>query len=170
MKPMWQPVPEFEGIYSVSNLGQVRRERAGHGARVGRHLKQDTRNGYPYVNLHNGSGKYRRFYVHGLVASAFLGPRPPGHEVNHKDGVKANPQADNLEYVTSSGNKRHAATTGLSPAGERRHNAKLTQAAANEIRALAERMSQSELATKFGVHRSTIVDVLNRRTWAGVTP
>ena len=45
--------------------------------------------------------------VHSLVAEAFLGPRPLGHEVNHKDGNKWNNDVSNREYVTHSHNRLH---------------------------------------------------------------
>lgn len=46
--------------------------------------------------------------VHQLVAAAFIGPKPKGKEVNHKDGNKKNNRADNLEYCTRSENILHS--------------------------------------------------------------
>lgn len=53
---------------------------------------------------------YKKFGcgVHSVVASAFLGRCPSGKEVNHKDGIKSNPNVTNLEYVTRSENLIHA--------------------------------------------------------------
>ena len=50
--------------------------------------------------------------VHSLVALAFIGPRPEGMEVNHKDCDKQNNALNNLEYVTHGENQRHAAQMG----------------------------------------------------------
>jgi hypothetical protein len=64
------------------------------------------------VNLYR-DGKPQHFYVHRLVAEAFIGPIPEGFEVNHKDGCKTNANADNLEIVTARQNIQHAIRLGL---------------------------------------------------------
>ena len=72
---------------------------------------QLSRRGYVGVKL----GKGPRYFVHRLVASAFL-PNPEGKpQVNHKDGNPRNNRADNLEWCTQSENQRHAYATGLQP-------------------------------------------------------
>jgi hypothetical protein len=94
----WLPVPGYEGLYQVSDDGQVLsapRPRARGGL-----LKQfDDGHGYPHVTLTRG-GRQKRFGVHQLVALAFIGPRPPGQEVRHLDGNSANPAVSNLAYGT----------------------------------------------------------------------
>lgn len=47
-------------------------------------------------------------YIHGLVAEAFLGPRPEGYQVDHKDGNRSNNHISNLEYVTAKENIKRA--------------------------------------------------------------
>ena len=62
-------------------------------------------------------GQY--FYVHRVVAAAFLGP-PPSEKawlVHHKDNNISNNDLSNLEYVTSSQNNRHALASGMRPSG-----------------------------------------------------
>ena len=51
-------------------------------------------------------------YVHTLVALTFLGPRPEGLIINHKDSNAHNPRPDNLEYITQAENIRHAYRAG----------------------------------------------------------
>jgi DNA-binding transcriptional regulator YiaG len=65
------------------------------------------RDGYRFVTL-SVDNKHFHKTVHGLVAEAFIGKRPKGHHVNHKDGDKTNNAVSNLEYVTPSGNARHS--------------------------------------------------------------
>lgn len=64
------------------------------------------KDGYPKVRLWNGE-KYKNFFVHRLVAAAFI-PNPMNKpQVNHKDGNKTNNNVSNLEWVTQSENMRH---------------------------------------------------------------
>lgn len=68
--------------------------------------------GYKKVSLRN-HGKRSDKSIHRLVANAFI-PNPLGKpEINHIDGDKNNNCVDNLEWVTSSENKRHAFHVGL---------------------------------------------------------
>lgn len=64
--------------------------------------------GYYRVNINR-----RVVHVHALVARAFLGEQPsPGMTVNHIDLDKTNNRADNLEWVSSADNVRHAWANG----------------------------------------------------------
>lgn len=109
----WRPVSGYEGIYEVNPSGLVRRVLPASGATVGKVLKPQSNGlGYLHVCLANKGDKARR-YVHRIVATAFLGPPPDGHEVNHKDGNKSNNEIANLEYVTHAANLEHARDTGL---------------------------------------------------------
>lgn len=117
----WLPVIGYEGTYDVSDLGRVRRvgratrsgKGRGGGARIGRILRtQVVHGGYRTVHLWL-AGSQKVHLVAGLVAEAFIGPRPIGREVNHIDGVKKNNAAANLEYLTRSENLTHAYQLGL---------------------------------------------------------
>lgn len=104
----WLPAVGFEGRYEVSSLGRVKR------VFRGERIKSPSIDswGYLVVCLSGPNGQVTR-YVHTMVALAFLGPRPPGKEINHKSGVKTDASVDNLEYVTPEENRRHAWETGL---------------------------------------------------------
>lgn len=105
----WRPVKGYEGLYEVSNLGQVRSFYSGEAKILKPYVDKD---GYLCVHLHkNGKGYAKK--VHRLVASAFIpniGDKP---QVNHIDGDKTNNTVDNLEWVTSKENMHHAWETGL---------------------------------------------------------
>ncbi len=88
--------------YEVSNQGRVRNA---HTERVLRSRKR--RNGYLQIGLWY-KGQRRVYSVHSLVATAFVEGWREGLEVNHKNGVKTDNRAENMEWVTSSENKRHA--------------------------------------------------------------
>ena len=106
MKETWKDIDGLGGRYQVSNLGRIRSmpNRAHKSIII---LSVPTnKNGYKQVCFYDGN-IYVHKYVHRLVAVAFI-PNPNGlPEVNHKDGNKANNRIDNLEWCTSSWNKRH---------------------------------------------------------------
>jgi len=111
MGERWKPC--FEGYYEVSDIGRVRRIKPGSGTRKGRILNPPiSKSGYRDAQV-TIRRKTLRSFVHRLVAKAFLGPCPPGKQVNHKDGVKTNNRVENLEYVTHKENALHAYRLGL---------------------------------------------------------
>jgi len=167
----WRPVVGYEGWYEVSDLGRVRRVKAAKHTRVGL-IRRPSPNGSGYLTLGlsrcgHGSGYYP---VHWLVAEAWLGPRPPGHEVNHKDGNKTNNRPQNLEWVTSARNHQHAFESGLTnpPRGENHYQAKLTEDAVREIRKSNAGVSCAALARRFGVNPSTVWVARYGRSWCHV--
>lgn len=120
----WLPVSGFEGVYSVSDLGRVRRDSAAGRARAGRILKPsvDIRGGYLSVSLYNGGLRTRvRRKVHVLVAETFIGPRPIDMDVCHGDGDCRNNVLPNLRYGTRSDNLRDSVSHGTHPWSSRTH-------------------------------------------------
>jgi len=161
MTEEWRPVLGFEGYYSVSDLGRVRREQGGQGARRGHVLKQIPRGdsnkderSYLGVTLCR-DGVRTGHYVHELVATAFLGMRPAEQQVNHKDSNPENNRADNLEWATPSDNITHAVTSGRVSLGEANANAKLSNKVVEEIRS-SQNESQQVLADRFGCSQSLV--------------
>lgn len=100
-------VGEYIGLYEVSNLGRIRTIATGYI----RSLTVSDR-GYLTV-LFKRRGNSKRFYVHRLVANAFI-PNPNNKRtVNHIDGNKQNNNVDNLEWATYEENISHSWKTGL---------------------------------------------------------
>lgn len=118
----WRWVPGYEGWYQVSTRGRVRSvdrwvtDKNGIKYFIkGRILQpQRDRNGYLHIMLYR-DGKHRKFYVHRLVAMAWLDNPENKPQVNHRDENPSNPDVFNLSYCTASENinygtrnKRHA--------------------------------------------------------------
>lgn len=92
------------GDYAVTSDGKViSYKRNEDGEEVAQKTDKD---GYPQVNLSNNEEAhgFKVFRVHDLVARAFLGPRPEGAEVLHKDAKRDNCAASNLKYGSRSEN------------------------------------------------------------------
>lgn len=101
MTEIWQDIPDYEGLYQVSNMGRVRNTRSG------RVLKaREKPNGYLGYALYTHSVA-TPFSAHRLVAGAFV-PNPEGKpQINHINGNKADNRSENLEWCTASENQRH---------------------------------------------------------------
>lgn len=108
---MRRQIEGYGGLYSVDTSGRIY-------DRMGK-LMRPYDNGYGYliIDLHTQDGRRKHERVHRLVAKAFL-PNPDNlPEVNHKDENTHNNTLLNLEWCTSSYNKRY----GTGP--QRRSNA-----------------------------------------------
>ena len=157
----WLPIYEYEGIYSISSFGYIRRDINADGYEAGMILKNLVNGGYRSVVLWN-NGKGKRHLCHSLVAQAFIGKRPEGFDINHKDGNKGNNHYSNLEYCTRQENVRHCVINRLQPR-------KLTEEKALEIRELyAKGTRVKDLSFMFNVDRSSVQDIIYRRSWIHV--
>lgn len=107
MAEVWKDIAGFEGLYKISSLGRVVSV-ARLGNRGGGVIKPTANHaGYLRVGLHKNN-KRQMYRVHRLVAEAFLPNPDKKPQINHKNGVKADNRANNLEWVTVSENLRHS--------------------------------------------------------------
>lgn len=112
MEEIWKDVCGFEGRYKVSNFGNVLSMRYGGHDLIKKMTPSVHHTGYTVVCFRVGKKKITKL-VHVLVATAFIDNPDSKRFVNHKDGNKQNNRVDNLEWVTSLENIRHAINTGL---------------------------------------------------------
>lgn len=111
MKETWKEIPGYGGIYEVSDHGNVRSTGRQAGKRwypARDHVLQTLPNGYVYTWLTPPGGKRVGRTVHSLVALAFIGPRPEGLYISHRNGVKTDNRLVNLNYTTPAENMRDA--------------------------------------------------------------
>jgi hypothetical protein len=162
----WKTCPAFPR-YKVSSHGQVRHQQG--------RLRKLTmmKNGYLVVSFRINAGKTRLVYVHDLVSSAFIGPKPERQTVNHKDAIKINNLLSNLEYATYQENSSHAVAHGCydTPArkGSLRPCSKLSECDIPGIRQLiAEGVSGCEIGRRYNVHNSVISAIKRRLAWKHV--
>lgn len=109
MKEIWKDIKNYEGLYQVSNLGNVKSLH-----RYEKLLKPyiNEHNGYVYVILYKNK-KNKCCRVHRLVAQTFISNYENKPYVNHIDGNKQNNCVSNLEWCTAKENTQHAFKNGL---------------------------------------------------------
>ncbi len=163
---VWKNVDRWDGgLYEVSSEGRVRR-----GMRI---LRPSTvSRGYKQATASLGGKRViRQALVHQLVAEAFIGDIPASMQVNHLNGIKSDNRVENLEIVTAAANNLHAyrVLNRERMCGSKHHASKLTEAAVLDIRKLVEAgASQTELARKHQVDKTTIRDIVHRKKWTHI--
>ena len=169
MSEVWKDIPGYEGLYQVSNLGNVKSldRKVINSIGIERNLKGSIlkfkyyKSGRPCVELYrNGKSKvYKPYY---LVMLAFVGARPDDFVVTHKDGDFLNNKLENLSYDTQSQNQ-----IDLYRQGKSTSTGKLSINEVLEIRKLYNtgNYTQKELATMFDISRGSISNIVVRRTF-----
>lgn len=167
MSEQWKPVVGYESLYVISESGIVRSKRAWRGDYHEMTQSPDIK-GYLRVGITDENGHQKSRRVHILVAEAFIGPRPEGLQLNHKDGNKINNHWSNLEYVTASENSTHAVRMGLrhSLRGVDHKMSKLTEEQVLEIRRRYRQGDDSvALAKEYGIDKSNVWMIATKKTW-----
>lgn len=161
----WRPAVGYEGVLEVSSLGRVKR--LSYVNKLGWVFQEriiepsSKKGGYLAVGVKDASGKQKVPRIHALVAAAFIGPRPKGMVVNHKDFDKQNNRVSNLEYVSHRENIQHSARAA-------RHSGVLSMEEVQALRSLVQRdpgIDLQVIADRLGVETQTIRNVLDARTY-----
>lgn len=100
-KEHWKMIDGFLN-YAVSSKGRIRNLNTG---RILKHMSSKRGGWYAFIDL-SKDGKRSSHTVHNLVAFAFLGPRPKGYIIHHKDLDRMNPALSNLEYLTEAEHRK----------------------------------------------------------------
>lgn len=114
---IWLPVKGFEGYYEVSNMGRVksldvyRTDKNGfkrfHKGKLISLVEKSE--GYIEIMLYGSTVKRKNKRVHIMVAEAFI-PNPDPinfDQVNHKNEIKNDNRAENLEWCDSTYNNNY---------------------------------------------------------------
>mgnify|MGYP003362066879 FL=1 len=106
----WKDIHNYEGLYQVSNLGRVKslKRRSKFKIIYEDIIKKQTNvnHGYLIVSL-SKNGKKKNFYVHRLVAEAFIPKTETKNDVNHINENKHDNRAKNLEWCTKKYNNNY---------------------------------------------------------------
>lgn len=174
IEEIWKDIDGFEGLYKVSNLGQIKSLQRVH-VPIDRILRARFRangKGYGGVQLAKIGQKDNSQQVHRLVAIAFI-PNPENKRcVNHKDGDKHNNTVPNLEWVTYKENMIHAVKTGLfvvtseQRRGTNNGRAKISEDQVREIR--ISNKTFVALGKQFNLNRQTISSIKKHKLWKHV--
>lgn len=180
MEEIWKDVYEYEGLYHVSNLGNIKSldktVKSGIKNQETRFIKgkllnfASDKDGYLQVSM-TRNGKRKKYRVHRIVCFAFHLNIENKPQVNHKDGIKFHNYEWNLEWSTLSENRTHAYKTGLQNGlqrrGEKSNFVKLTSEQIVKIRNeyVPYKIKQKFLAEKYGVTQSAISSIINKRNW-----
>ena len=165
MEEIWKDVKDFEGLYQVSNLGNVKRlvsKRVPAERLIGSSIDR-----YGYVKrVLCKDGKMYFFTEHRLVANAFILNDFNKPTVNHINGIKTDNKLDNLEWCTIKENNDHAINTGLKNLkGIKHHKCKLTEEQVREIKEIGFSQTRMSLAKKYGVSRTSILGIIRGKFW-----
>jgi hypothetical protein len=154
--------------YFVNMEGEV------YSAKSKKMLKPSKRNGYLLVRLYwDEKPKGRDYFVHRLVASAFI-PKVDGFDyVNHKDCVRSNNNVNNLEWCSYLTNNQHRMKT-EGYVSSKEHNKKYRKLTDEQVKEVLKirrntKATLKEIGAMFGVSYATISYIVNGNYYKELT-
>lgn len=157
---IWKDVPGYVGHYLVSSLGRVKSLKRGH------HVLSPATSGGGYLMVHLSLNSISwAVKIHRLVANAFLSNPNNLPILNHKNGIRADNRAENLEWCTQAHNVQHAFLLGRDVRGSKNNFSKLTEENVIKIRSLQGMLTQKQIGEMFNVSRVLIGMIYNGKAW-----
>ena len=172
----WKTVKGFEGLYDVSDSGEVRTYRKQVKGRqvvceVAQKLlsKCNDKNNYLQVCLRK-DGRSLTKKIHRLVLETYVGLCPEGMECRHLDGNPKNNNLYNLSWGTHKENAQDMIAHGKSTRGEKNPMAILDGLVIRRIRYLAKTtsMPHQQIADILGLKRRNVTKIINRKRWSHI--
>lgn len=174
---IWKSVSGYDGIYEVSNLGEVRCLLKSSNGKIyyretplilSKHF--NNRTGYYSIQFGEwGRRSHKRFPIHRLVALHFVENPNNLPEVNHEDGDKSNNKASNLSWATREQNIQHGFKNGLisTPKGVDHIFVKLTEEQVMMI--FHSPTGPRQLSRELNIPYSTVASIKNGSSWNHIT-
>ncbi len=159
-------IPGYEQLYSIGLTGRVHSFYKG--IKRQKALCLD-KYGYQVVSLYSSSVKPKLAKVHRLVAENFVS----GDTKLHRNGIKTDNTAPNLEWCTNSQNKQHAFDSGITKMGQGEDNpgAKLTTAVVLDIlfRWHIGRETQRSIERSYNLPRGSVWPIVHKKSWRHIS-
>jgi hypothetical protein len=159
MKEIWKDIEGYDGDYQVSNFGNVKSFKNNKHSLGMKSIILKTsvcRGGYLFVTLCKNGLRFSRS-VSGLVARAFISNAIKLETINHKNEIKTDNRAENLEWMIRKNNVRYSA--------------KLNPKIVLEIRDIKLRnpeITYISIAKQYGVTDGTIRQIYHRKIWEDI--
>lgn len=174
MEEIWKDIKGYEGLYQISNYGNIKRFYKNTQKRsvLFKILKpqQTTKYGHLNIRLYKNN-KWEIFYVHRLVLEIFVGPCPFGMECRHLDGNPRNNRLENLCWGTRIENMRDSIKHGTrykpNVRGSKHHRSKLKEEEIKKIKKLLKenKLKMREIAKLFNVSIGCISGIKYGQSW-----
>lgn len=170
---IWKPIKNYEGLYEISNMGRIKSLVRNTKTKIIKgdtilKLKQSKKEGYIQSKLSKKS-KFWMPVVSRLVAEHFCNPPSYKWVANHKNCIRWDNRAENLECISQSQNIRYVYKLKRnSQKGEKNNGAKINMEIVKKIRKFTEEndhLSQQQIANEFGLKRENVKDIINYKTW-----
>lgn len=166
---MPKAIKDYEGLYQAFPDGRIQSLASKWKSRKeGKFLTPNlVESGYHHASL-TKEGKLHTYRWHRLIAETFVENLSNLLYVNHKNGIKTDNRAENLEWCTLAQNAQHAYRTGLAHGrkGIKHHNARLSEEDVKQIYLLsAQGLTPKEIAAHFNVSKSLVSAIKVGKRW-----